>query len=152
MRSESKRHIKILIWVILIPCALSSCSANEQILKSGKESPTPTNVESTKSDLDEQIQSLRTADFRYIWAIRRKDGGVLDKADKAVIRQNTVEMNRRVLADDDKAVLIGSNTVPFKENFDILASAYAIQDLSPQPVPSPLPTREPTPKSAKAKR
>jgi hypothetical protein len=76
---------------------------------------------------------------------------VLDTADKAVIRQNTVDMNRRVLADDDKAVLIGSNTVPFKENFEILASAYAIQDLSPEPVPVPLPTREPTPKPAKTK-
>jgi len=94
---------------------------------------------------------MRTADFRYIWMIRRKDGGVLDAGDKAVIRQNTVDMNRRVLTDDDRAVLIGSNAVPFKENFDILASAYAVQDLSTEPVPNPLPTREPAPKTAKTR-
>lgn len=94
---------------------------------------------------------MRTADFRYIWVIRRKDGAVLDAADKAVIRQNTVDMNRRVLTDDDKAVLIGSNAVPFRENFDLLARAYAVQDLSPEPMPSPLPTREPTPKAAKTR-
>ena len=136
---------RLLLCSLLL--GMAGCSANEQILKSGKESPTPAVVQNAKSDFDEQIESLRTADFRYIWVIRRKDGGVLDPADKAVIRQNTVDMNRRVLTDNDKAVLIGSNAVPFKENFDVLASAYAIQDLSPQPVPSPLPTRQPTAKA-----
>jgi len=94
---------------------------------------------------------MRTADFRYIWIIRRKDGGVMDSADKAIIRPNTIDMNRRVVTDDGKAVIIGSNAVPFKENFDALASAFAIQDVSPEAVPSPLPTREATPKPAKAK-
>jgi len=130
---------------------LSACSSNQEILNSGKASPTPATAEVQKTTIEDEINNMRTADFRFIWVIRRKDGGVMDAADKAVIRQNTVDMNRRVLADDDKAILIGSNTVPFKENFDILASAYAIQDVSQEPVPSPLPTREPTPKAAKAK-
>jgi hypothetical protein len=146
-----RRQIRFVVLGLYVPMVLAACSANEQILKSGKDSPTPINVQSQKSDLEEQLESLRTADFRFIFVIRRKDGHVLDTADKAVIRQNTVDMNRRVLADDDKAVLIGSNTVPFKESFEILASAYAIQDLSPEPVPVPLPTREQMPKPAKTK-
>jgi hypothetical protein len=78
--------------------------------------------------------------------IRRKDGRVLDTADKGIIRSNTIDMNRRVVTDDEKAVVIGSNTVPFRDNFKALANAFAIQDVSPESVPSPLPTREPTPK------
>ena len=149
MRSELHGYMAFALWVACVPLLFIGCGANEQIMKSGKESPTP--VERPKSDIDQEIDSMRTADFRYIWVIRRKDGGAMDTADKAVIRQNTADMNRRVLADDDKAVLIGSNAVPFKENFDILASAYAVQDVSPERVPSPLPTRQPAPKMPKAK-
>jgi hypothetical protein len=140
------------IGLLSVLSFFAGCSANEQILKSGKQSPTPANVESPQSTVDQEIESMRTADFRYIWVIRRKDGSVMDSADKAIIRPNTVEMNRRVVTDDGKAVIIGSNAAPFKENFDALASAFAIQDVSPEAVPSPLPTREPTPKAAKSKR
>jgi hypothetical protein len=127
----------------------SACGANQEILNSGKYSPTPANVESPKSTLGQEIENMRTADFRFIWVLRRKDGGVIDAADRAIIRVNTVEINRRVLADEDKALVLGSNTAPFRENFDALNRAFSIQDLSPEPVPSPLPTREPTPKDPK---
>ena len=126
--------------------ALCSCGANEQILRSGKDSPSPANVGSPKSTLDQEIEAMRTADFRYIWVLRRKDGAVLDAADKTAIRGNTVDMNRRVLADEDRALIIGSNVVPFKENFEVLAARFDVQDFSTEPVPGPLPTRQPTPK------
>lgn len=128
---------------------LLACGANQEILNSGKASPSPANVTSAKSTLDDEINNMRTADFRFIWVLRRKDGGVLDPNDKAIIRANTVEINRRVLANDDKALVLGSNTAPFRENFDALNKAFAIQDLSPEPVPSPLPTRQPTAKDPK---
>jgi len=121
----------------------TSCGANEQILKSGKESPPPANVESPKSTLDQEIEAMRTADFRYIWVLRRKDGGVIDAADKAMIRANTEGVNRRVLTDDDKALIIGTNPLPFKENIDALFSYFAVQDLSPEPMPKVIPTRPP---------
>ena len=135
--------------VVLLSALGVACGPNQEILKSGKDSPTPANVETPKSTVGAEVANMRTADFRFIWVIRRKDGGVFDAADKAIIRPNTVEMNRRVITDDAKAVIIGSNAAPFKENFDALAAAFAVQDLSTEPVPSPLPTRESTPKGAK---
>jgi len=128
---------------------LFGCSSNQEILDSGKSSPTPANPETPTSTIDEEIANMRTADFRFIWVIRRKDGGVLDANDKAIIRPNTAEMNRRSLVDHDTALVIGSNTAPFKENFEALTKAFNVQDVSPETVPSPLPTREPTPKTAK---
>ena len=139
------------IGLLSVLSFFAGCSANEEILKSGKQSPTPANVESPQSTVDQEIESMRTANFRYIWIIRRKDGAVMDSADKAIIRPNTIEMNRRVVTDDGKAVIIGSNAVPFKENFDALSSAFAIQDVSPEPVPSPLPTFLPAPPLRKDK-
>ena len=137
------------VGIFLLVLFITACGPNEQILKSGKESPTPVSVETPQSTVDAEISNMRTADFRFIWVIRRKDGGVIDAADKAIIRTNTVEMNRRVVTDDKKAVIIGSNAAPFKENFDALAQAFAVEDVSTEPVPSPLPTREPTPKTPK---
>jgi hypothetical protein len=136
----------ILVFAALL-ALVAACSPNEQILKSGKESPA--NIESPQTTIDQEIDSMRTAAFRFVWVIRRKDGGVLDAADKAIIRTNTVEMNRRVLSDDEKAVIIGSNVVPYRENFGALSNAFSVQDVSQEPVPSPLPTRQPTPKERK---
>jgi hypothetical protein len=144
------RKIEIVLLAVALVSSLSlACGPNEEILKSGKDSPTPANVENPKTSIGQEIESMRTADFRFIWVIRRRDGGVIDTSDKAIIRTNTVEMNRRVVTDDEKAVIIGSNVAPFQENFDALAKAFAIEDLSQEPVPSPLPTREPTPKTPK---
>lgn len=149
MRNYLSHRIIFVVSVLWVQFVVASCGANDEMLKSGRESPNPASVESPKSTIDDEINNMRTADFRFIWVIRRKDGGVFDQNDKAVLRANTVEMNRRVLADDQKAIIIGSNSAPFRENFDALTKMFAVLDVSPEPMPSPLPTREPVSKSPK---
>jgi len=151
MRPSLRNSLAFVLWSASVPLLMSACSANQQILDSGKPSPTPVGAQTPATTIEQEIDNMRTADFRYIWVIRRSDGGVLDQNDKAILRANTVEMNRRVLADDDKAIILGSNNVPFKENFDALTKTFSVQDVSPESVPSPLPTREPTPKAPKIK-
>jgi hypothetical protein len=123
-------------FVLFVSFGLSSCVTNETILRSGKETPPAANVEHPTSSLDDEIAAMRTANFRFIWVIRRKDGGAIDAADKAIIRGATEGVNRRVLADDDRALVIGTNAVPSKENVAILFGNFAVQDLSPEPMPN----------------
>jgi hypothetical protein len=78
---------------------------------------------------------MHDADFRFIWVLRRKDGGVIDAADKNVIRVNTADMNRRVIADGEHAVVIGTNALPPRKNIDALFSYFSVEDLSPVPMP-----------------
>jgi len=53
---------------------------------------------------------MRTADFKFILVFRRKDGQVMEAADKELISRNTgFQANRRRLSDDGKAVIIGGN-------------------------------------------
>ena len=52
---------------------------------------------------------MRTANFNYIFVLRRKDGGTMDADDKAFVRGVTGGFNRRTLSDDEKAVIVGSN-------------------------------------------
>jgi hypothetical protein len=111
----------------------SACGANEAVLKSGKETPLPVSNAAPRSTIQSEIDALRTADFRFIWILRRKDSAVIDAADRAVIKANTADMNRRVSADDGKAFLIGTNALPPKKNLDALYAYFAVEDLSPAP-------------------
>lgn len=121
--------------IFLTVSILSACGSNESVLKSGKETPS-SNIQSPKSSIEQELEAMRTADFRFVYVIRRKDGGVIDAEDKGVIRVNTQDSNRRVSADDDKAFIIGTNNVIPSNNMMALYQRFAIEDHSPQPPPN----------------
>lgn len=74
---------------------------------------------------------MQTADFNFIYIFRRKDGAVLDAADKKTASDNLPpEINRRKVIEDGKAVIIGSNYRLPPENFKVLESRFAIEDHS----------------------
>ena len=116
---------------LLLSCVLwPGCSANSTILKSGqKEQPANTGrrVDAFESDLE----SMRTANFDFIFVLRRKDGGKLDADDKKFIRTNSPEVaNRLLLSDDDKALIAGSN-YPFPpDKLKPLQERFVFQDFS----------------------
>ncbi|HQU94140.1 MAG TPA: hypothetical protein PLK77_17715 [Pyrinomonadaceae bacterium] len=84
-----------------------------------------------RSTLEKDIEAMRTADFVFIYVIKRKDGGPLDNEDKkfasAVIPG---EMNRRALADDGKAILVGSNFRMPDDSRKLIEERFTVEDLS----------------------
>jgi hypothetical protein len=116
---------------------LMACGANERILKSGKETPLPGNAAATATTAEQDVEDMRTADFRFIYVIRRHDGGLIDPDDKAIIRVQTAEMNRRVSSDGGRAIVIGSNYELVPERTAALGSRFAIEDRSPVPIVDP---------------
>ena len=107
-----------------------ACGANDAVLKSGKETPAPSNVEVSKPTFEKELDEIKAANFTFIYVLRRKDGQKLDSEDRSVIRLQTVDMNRRVTADEDKAVIIGSNyQIPAKNMF-VLLDRFALQNYS----------------------
>lgn len=116
----------------------SGCAANESILKSNTASEPDittqsTNVEPSKSSYERDLEAMRTADFDYIFVIRRKDGAKLDADDRAVMRAVTAEANRRSLSEDDKAVIVGANYPIIADKMKTLADRFNIEDLSKPP-------------------
>jgi hypothetical protein len=96
----------------------SACGPNQQILESANENRTSetevaeVNSNSTPAPIgfDADLESMRTADFKFILVFRRKDGQPMDAADKDWISRNIgAQANRRTLSDGGKAILIGSN-------------------------------------------
>ena len=74
---------------------------------------------------------MRTADFRFVYVLRRKDGGPIDAEDRGVIKVQTNIANRRVAADDDKAFIIGSNVQIPPQNMGALYDRFAVENYSP---------------------
>ena len=108
---------------------LTACGANDNVLKSGKETPQANAV--AASAFEQDLSAVKNADFRWVYVLRRKDGGVIDAEDKSVIRLSTVGANRRVSADSDKAFIIGTNNQIPPEKMMALYQRFAIEDHSP---------------------
>lgn len=51
----------------------------------------------------------------------------MDAGDRAVIREQTAETNRRVLADDGRAVIIGTNFQVAETKMKVLSDLFAVE-------------------------
>ncbi len=108
------------------------CGGNESILRSGKETPVPVNTAS-KTAYEQDLEAMKTAGFKYLFVLRRRDGEKLDTEDRGVIKLHTSQVNRRVAADDDRAFLVGSNYELAAKSILALKDRFAFEDLSPPP-------------------
>lgn len=117
-----------------IALIFTGCGPDERILRSGNAEPSTRSVERKVPTIADDIEAMRTADFEFIYVLRRKDGGDIDAEDKSVIRVNTTDANRRVSAEDGKAFLIGSNTKLSPKNMLALYERFSVENYSkPEP-------------------
>jgi hypothetical protein len=113
--------------------AIAACSPNENILRSAENKIPAANMPIERSSMDQDLEAMRTADFKVIFVLRRKDGGEFDAEDRAVVRQNTAQANRRVSADNGSAVIVGSNFQIEQKNLAALKERFLFEDHSPMP-------------------
>ena len=103
-----------MLMIALVASAVS-CGPNKRILESsdgntgGDAAPVSSNAASAVSSFEQDLNAMRTADFKFILVFRRKDGKELEQADKELVANAASQANRRRLSDDGKAVIIGSN-------------------------------------------
>ena len=121
-------------FVLIVFSLLSlACGANDGILRSGKETPTQVNTGPEKTPIARDIEAMQTAGFSFIYVLRRRDGGLIDAGDRGVIRLNTAETNRRVVGDEERAVVIGSKFQLEAKNIKALYDRFAVEDYSQPP-------------------
>ncbi|MFN0141736.1 MAG: hypothetical protein ACKVQW_16810 [Pyrinomonadaceae bacterium] len=126
---------KFQIVILVVAIFVFGCSANERVLKSGREDTPRTNAAPTQTTFADELDEFRTADFQYILVLRRKDGGEIDAQDRSVIKLNTDGANRRVSADNGKAFIIGTNNAIPPKNIAAIYARFAVEDYSPEPTP-----------------
>jgi hypothetical protein len=118
-------------YALLLSCVLwQGCGPNSTILNSGSKPPSANTVRPVNV-FENDLETMRTANFDFIFVLRRKDGAKLDADDKKFIRANSPEVaNRLILSDDDKALIAGSN-YPFPpEKLKPLQERFDFQDFS----------------------
>ncbi|MBX3244795.1 MAG: hypothetical protein KF685_10095 [Acidobacteria bacterium] len=121
---------------------LAGCTPNQRIMESA---PSPSSADSptvekpAKTAFETDVEAMRTADFRYIYVFRRKDGQPFIEDDKRLLGSGMpAEVNRRKLSDEGRALIVGSNFPMPDEDMEMLTDNFAFQDLSmPQPAESP---------------
>ncbi len=118
------------ICILLLFCfLLSSCT-----YRSFDEPRNSTNAASSASrmsDFDKQVKAMKTADFNYIFAFRRKDSGVFTSEDKQFIKANShYATNRFTLTKDEKVIVAGSNFEFSEENLNALRENFDVEDFS----------------------
>ncbi len=128
------RPFRSAITGIFLAFSTAACGPNEGILKSGKETPSPSNGKAAMTSAERDVEDMRTANFTLILVLRRRDGGPIDAEDRAVIKAQTSEANRRIASDDGKAFVIGANGLIPTEKLATLQARFAVEDHSPQPV------------------
>jgi hypothetical protein len=114
------------------------CGPDQRIIDSAKQKEAErestianSNIAGAKSDLETDLDAMRTADFKFILVFRRKDGQPLDGDDKALIGRNTgMQANRRRLTDGGKAVIIAGNFPFAAEPMKELTSRFNMDNQS----------------------
>jgi len=81
--------------------------------------------------LENDLQTMRNADFDFVYVFRRKDGGALDGEDKKFLRANSpAATNRFVLSDGNRAAIAGSSFRFEPQNLEKLGERFTIENLS----------------------
>ncbi|HLA94493.1 MAG TPA: hypothetical protein VK612_02145 [Pyrinomonadaceae bacterium] len=132
------RHLgrsSVSILLVFLTLFIIDCSPNQRIINSSAEQTREESKEprpaATVNSFEQDIESMRTADFIFIYVFRRKDGGPLDADDRRYASQVIPqEMNRRTISDSGKAIIVGSNFRMPEDNLKVLSERFASEDLS----------------------
>ena len=124
------RFSRIVCVNLILLTLLNFACVNQSLLK-GNKNGTVIVEENKVSDFETDLQSMKTADFDFIFAFRRKDGGVFDGEDKKYLRANTPTGTNRFVSTDENRAFIAGSRYPFSpENLEALRSRFLVEDYS----------------------
>lgn len=131
--------VGIAVTALAAVCLLAACGPHPRFANANSNSAETANTRPQRSQTERDIESMRTADFEFVYVFRRKDGAVLDEADRRYLNeQKPPEINRVKLTDEGRAVIFGSNFQLPEPQMEALKERFAFEDLSrPRPEQPP---------------
>ncbi|MCY7375772.1 MAG: hypothetical protein LH472_07350 [Pyrinomonadaceae bacterium] len=87
-------------------------------------------AENKQSAFESDLQTLKTANLKYILVFRRTDGGAFDGEDRKYLKTNLPTTNRVILTDESRAFIVGSNYKFPPENLEVLRLRFKVEDFS----------------------
>jgi hypothetical protein len=124
-----------LLLLILSSVFILSCQPpveEEREIPFGERSANITPVPEEKlTEFEAELKSMRTADFYYIFTLKRKDGGAFTTEDKEFVRANKhYATNRFSFIEKDTVLFIGTNYKFSDENIAALTERFEFQNFS----------------------
>lgn len=138
--TKKEKILLVKVFLFLIGGLFSfACQPNAAILESSKNAAATranSQAEPATRSFERDLETMRTANFDFIYVFRRKDGAPLDGDDKKYVKLNSpIETNRFILSDEEKAVIAGSKYKFAEQNLMALRDRFNIEDFSkPSPV------------------
>ncbi|MEJ7698591.1 MAG: hypothetical protein WKF71_02935 [Pyrinomonadaceae bacterium] len=128
---QSKSLNQFALIVLCLISLVSFACTNQRLLKSNKNAATTNPAEMKQTSFESDLETMKTANFDYIFVFRRKDGGAFDGEDRKYLRNNSpAQINRFVLTDDGKAFIAGSKYIFPMENLETLRMRFNVEDYS----------------------
>ncbi len=127
-----RRNYRIIFLLIIFglsslgfACGLIKSENTTVAITPSKVTPTP-----VISEFERELNSLKTADFDYIFAFKRKDGKAFSSEDKKFFKEKTYRANRRTLAKDNKTLFVGTNYAIEDKDLGDLKERFDYEDFS----------------------
>lgn len=113
----------------LVGCA-DSTPVNNQTANVSAAKPTP--ARSPQTSLEDRLFYIKNGNFRQVVAISRKDNGKLTSEDIDYIKQYapSEQINQRLLTDDNKYVVAGTNFKFTPEQMEALQKRFTVEDFT----------------------
>lgn len=115
--------IVLLLFLLAVGCESPSLKANKATANQTVENELPL--------FERDLQTMRTANFDFIYAFRRKDGAAFDSEDRKFLRATAPpQTNRFVSTDDGRAFIAGSGYKFSPETLEALGKRFNVEDYS----------------------
>ena len=124
MKSQKIKKLQIIALVLTGTFVFSCGSQSADQIKSNSA------PEKKLSEFERELRYLKTADFNYIFAFRRKDGKPLDSEDKRFLKHESHTANRHTLTSDGRTAFVGTNYKLSDKNLEKLKKRFFLEDFS----------------------
>lgn len=123
--------LRLQIFTLIVLGSLGmGCGPENKSAAKDEPTPAPT-TEVKKKTFEDDLGTVRYNEYTYIFVLRRRDGRVIDGDDSKFIRANSPpETNQRLISDEGKAVIMGTNFRFYPGQWDALNKRFDLKDLS----------------------
>ncbi|HEV2799617.1 MAG TPA: hypothetical protein VGW12_03925 [Pyrinomonadaceae bacterium] len=120
---SSKRASRTLLLALAAVIVTFACGCN----RSGTPQGGP--AQNRPSAFERDLASVQRNNFQKVYVISRPDGVAFNSDDKAYLKTNMpIETTMRILTDEDRRLIVGTNFDFKPEHFDALNKRFRIED------------------------
>ena len=130
IRTPTMKMMKIKLVLFCLVLNFACTPRAFENLNAATPAPPPSTAEDKQASFQNELAKMRTADLQYVLVFRRKDAAAFDGDDKRFLKASLPFNNRVILADEDKAVIVGSNYKFPTESLDALRTRFNVEDYS----------------------